>query len=107
MRFKLKGQQYGVYFSYHGKNTIAELIRFEQLGDDENKLEPMNTNIIGEAKMYYKDKIYSKIKGRKVALAKLLKRMNQKSAGAEKPEFRLTKKTRERIWKVYLATHRK
>ena len=109
MKFKLKNKKkdkvlnYGVYFTYSGTNTNAELIVYEEIGD---KLEPMNTNILGEASMYYKDKVYSKVKGRKVALAKLMKRMNQTSAGDKKPEFRLTKKIRERIWKEYFKTHK-
>lgn len=64
-----------------------------------------NTGLIGTSICSPKDQ-FKKSKGRKLALAKLFKRMNEISAGEDKPEFHLTKADREQIWNLYFKTHK-
>lgn len=90
---------YSIKFSRNGTTTYAELWVVEEWG-----LDP--TGLLGIANLYYKDN-FVKSKGRKAALARLLVRMNEVSAGEDVPVFSLTKEDREKIWAKYFETHRR
>jgi|SRR5690349_11134070 len=100
MFFELDNVTYGVKFSRNGTTTYADLVKI----DDEIGLD--FTGLVGIATLHKNDR-FVKSTGRKVALAHLLDRMNEVSAGDEKPEFSLSKQDRAAIWAKYFETHRK
>ncbi len=100
MFFEIDGKTYRVKFSRTDTTTYANLIRVEP---DAGLVE---TNIVGIASLYHKDK-FVKSTGRKIALAHLLERMNEISAGDTEPEFTLTREDRANIWAEYFKTHKK
>jgi len=102
MIIEIENQVYIIKFQRTGENTYAWLFRIDN-GDFKF---PSNTGLVGIAKCSKKDQ-YKKSTGRKVALTKLFKRMNEISAGDTKPEFNLTKEERQRLWNIYFETHKK
>jgi hypothetical protein len=102
MFFELNGKTYGVKFSRNGTSTYAELIRVDDaIGID-------NTNITGQAHLFYKDR-FEKSKGRKVALASLLNKVQEfyNENPKEYPDYNMTEEVRKMIWEIYFKTHRK
>lgn len=99
MRFELEDFTYEVKFTRAGTTTYAILWK-EVLHNTWDC-----TNIVGESHCNPKDR-FEKGKGRKIALAKLLKRMNEVSAGDSIPEFNLTKEIRQTIWTEYFKHHK-
>ena len=98
MIFILKDKRYGVRFYRSGTTTTAEFMT-----EQDGQLDI--TNVKGEALCSPKDR-FEKSKGRKIALAKLLDRLQEMSAGDSKPEIHLTKEDRGSIWNTYFKTHR-
>jgi hypothetical protein len=97
---RLGKQTYGVKFTRNGTTTRAELVRVDEIiGLD-------FTGLVGISSLYYKDR-FVKSTGRKVALANLIERMQQVSAGDTEPEFTLTKEDRAKIWEAYFKSHKK
>src|SRR5688572_13184626 len=99
MFFELNEVTYKVKFYRSGTTTFAELWRLDNDGLD-------CTNLLGIAYLHPND-IFVKKTGRKVALASLLRRMNEISAGYAEPEFSLTREDRKNIWEAYFKTHKK
>lgn len=91
---------YGVRFEREGTTTLAWLIRVD-------KVEGLvDTGLVGIAQLHPSDNMVKKV-GRKLALARLLHRMTEISAGDIEPEFVLTKEDRENIWAEYFKNHKK
>lgn len=103
MFFEINNTLYAVKFRRSGTTTEAELCNVV-VGEKRTELD--ETNIKGIAHCSPKDR-FEKSKGRKVALAKLLKQMHQFFIEGAEPEFNMTKDVRQRIWNCYFETHRK
>jgi hypothetical protein len=99
MFFDIDGKRYGVKFSRNGTTTYAELVKVQEWGLD-------YPGLVGIATLHPRDRFVKKT-GRKVALAGLLYRMNEVSAGDTEPEFNLTKEDRAKIWEEYFRSHKK
>lgn len=99
MYFELNGKTYRVKFYRSNTFTFAELWTIENGELD-------FPGLMGIAKLNPKDRFVKKI-GRKVALASLLNRMEQVSAGNTEPEFILSYEDRKNIWEIYFKTHKK
>ncbi len=92
MIFELNDTKFMVKFSHSNPCTYAELCQYkDDLGDYDC------LNIVGIAECSKRDN-FSKVKGRKIALAKLFKEMNIHSIDYTKPELSNTKDDRRKIW---------
>lgn len=99
MFFELDGKTYKIKFSRAGTSTFSELWSVDDDGI-------WNTGLLGWTKLHPKDRFVKKT-GRKIALANLLDRMEEVSAGDTEPEFVLTKETKRNIWETYFKAHKK
>lgn len=106
MQIVIEGTKYGIRFThlsdFHDKlvGTRAEFIRL-----DDSSGYPMPTNVCEESKCHPNDN-FDKSKGRKVALAKLLKHVNSDKALLGMTH-KLSKIKRRQIWNIYFQEHRK
>ncbi len=98
--FEKNGKTYAVRFEREQTTTLAWLWRVEK------EAGLVNTGFVGIAQLNPKDNMVKKV-GRKLALARLLHRMTEISAGDIEPEFVLTKEDRKEIWAKYFENHKK
>lgn len=101
MLFALNGSKLGVKFYRNGTTTTAELIHFDESFNDY-----MITNIKGISYCNPKDR-FEKSKGRKIALAKLLKKMNEFATEGSYEKYGTDKEQRAEIWNIYFSQHNK
>lgn len=98
MLFDLNGNQFQVKFSRTGTVTYADLYQNKpDIGFD-------CLNIVGIAQCNPKDR-FEKSKGRKIALAKLLKAMIEYEP--QLGVLNLGKEQRANIWEIYFKEHKK
>lgn len=100
MYFELDGKTYRIRFMRNGTTTFAELWVLQKDGELDFP------GLMGIATLHPNDIFVKKI-GRKVALASLLNRMEEVSAGDTEPEFILSHEDRKNIWEAYFKTHKK
>ncbi len=100
MFFELNNTTYGVKFTREGTTTLATLYKVLETG------ELVETNVVGKAILYYKDK-FEKAKGRKIALADLLWQVRVPDEESEILPEGLTKEDRAKIWEIYFETHKR
>lgn len=97
MLFDLNGNTYQVKFFRANPSTVAEL----WIKDGENF---QYLYLSGESHCNPKDR-FEKSKGRKIALANLLKELSRKAINYTGNE--ITKEDRAKIWEIYFKEHKK
>jgi hypothetical protein len=101
MLFDLNGSKFMVKFRRNLNVTDADLF-YENTNLDGDK-EFIHSGLVGTAMCSPKDR-FEKSKGRKVALAKLICKMNIRNNVYSIP---FTKEDRTRIWEIYFREHKK